>query len=311
MPKSYLSPGIHSQTLEEYLLDRCPNPSLTSSTCRILLTRSPRHAWLAHPRLNLGFEPERREPFDLGQAAHALMLGDERDFEIIDAADWRKKEHKERRNAAYMLGKIPLLAHQFEQVETMVLVGRSQLRAHRDAAGAFIVGKPEQTLIWEQAWSVKQKLWLRCRLDWLPEGDAVFYEYKTTAASAHPGAWRRNLFDQGLDVQAAFYLRGIAAVLDLADARFRFVVQEREPPYALSVLELTPAALDMARRKVDEAIRIWAWCLEHDRWPGYPARVAHIDPPGWHEQRWLEHEDKLQGMVEAGDDEQLTIMGAG
>ena len=306
-----LGAGVHDLSLDAYLADPCPEPSLTRSVAHVLLTRSPRHAWFAHPRLNPNWKREHKTAFDLGAAAHTLML-EEADITVVDAADWRKAEAKAARDKAYAEGKTPLLKDQWENIKAMVDVGRSQLRGFKDPSvkGAFLDGKPEQTIIWQE-----EGLWFRARLDWVPRmingtGGAIFYDYKTARASAHPTAWRRAIYDHGYDIQAALYLRGIAAVYDLSDARFRFVVQEIKPPYALSVIELTPAALGMAQRKVDEAIRLWSWCLEHDEWPGYPPFVMHVDPPVYVEQNWLEHEERRNRALEAGDHE-LTLLGAG
>ncbi len=318
-PAKPLGAGVHDISMDDYLADPCPEPSLNRSIAHVLLTRSPRHAWFAHPRLNPNWEREHKTAFDLGSTAHALMLGDERNFAIIDATDWRKTEHKEARAKAYKDGKIPLLKDQWENVQKMVDAGRSQLHDFKDPSvqGVFRDGKPEQTIIWQE-----ERLWFRVRLDWMPhtisDEDAVFYDYKTAGASAHPTAWRRALYDHGYDIQAALYLRGIASVSawqlpdsrHLHETRFRFVVQEIQPPFALSVIELTPAALGMAQRRIDEAIRLWSWCLERDKWPGYPPFVMHIDPPVYVESAWLEHEERRNRALEAGDHE-LTMLGAG
>jgi len=307
MAHKSLGVGVHDLSLDDYLADPCPEPSLTRSVAHVLLTRSPAHAWFAHPRLNSDWEREHKTAFDLGATAHALMLGDEQTFAIVDAADWRKTEHKKTRDKAYEDGRIPLLKHQLENVVSMVAVGRSQLRGFKDPSvkGAFLEGASERTIIWQE-----EGLWFRARLDWVPLSGEIFYDYKTAGASAHPHAWRRALYDHGYDIQAALYLRGIAAVFGFPDARFRFIVQEIQPPYALSVIELTPAALGMAQRKIDEAIRLWSWCLEHDEWPGYPPFVMHVDPPIYVEQHWLEHEERRNRALEAGDHE-LTMLGAG
>ena len=49
----------------------------------------------------------------------------------------------------------------------------------------------------------------------------------------------------GAPMQAAHYLRG-ARMLGLPHRRFLFVVLEREAPFGVSVVELSPALLEMA-----------------------------------------------------------------
>lgn len=299
-PRRIQKPGVYALTAEEYHADPVAEPSLSSSICKILLERSPRHAWLAHPRLNPHCEPIRKMQFDLGAAAHAVLLEGAAGLAVIEAEDYKTKSAREARDAAYAAGKIPVLARQADEVEAMVWAARRQLAAHSEAREAFdpALGKPEQTLVWREG-----DVWCRARLDWLPAGGNVFFDYKTTGASANPEQWgQRQLFDTGCDIQAAFYRRGIKAALGIEGAHFRFVVQETEPPYALSVVSLTPAALDMADRKVAEAIALWRWCLKRNRWPGYPSRVCYVDPPPWHERRWLEREERALLASDAGED---------
>jgi hypothetical protein len=281
-------PGVYDIDAKTYHADPVIVPSLSSSISKILLEQSPRHAWLAHPRLNPEFEPEQNTKFDLGSAAHAYLLEGFEAFALIDAKNFRPKTAQEARDQAHADGKIPLLAADLATVKAMAGACRSQLARHEEAADAFLFGKPEQTLVWQEG-----EIWCRLRLDWLPAGGNVFYDYKSTGASANPEIWgQRQCFDMAFDVQAAFYRRGIKAVLGIEEAHFRFVVQEQDPPYAVSVIELAPAAINTADRKVAHALDLWRWCLSHDRWPGYPKRVAYVDAPVWAERKWLEREER-------------------
>lgn len=279
-----IKPGLHDIKPDAYHLDVCPKPSLSASIAKLLLEYSPRHAWFAHPRLNPDYEPEESTQFDIGSAAHTLLLRDERALTVIAADSFRTKEAKALRDAARLTGSIPILEKHYDDVRRMADAARVQLAAG-DAKDAFVNGKPEQTLIHEDGGT-----WFRSMLDWLPNEGATFYDYKSTGGSASPELWRRAVFDRGYDVQAAFYRRMIRAVLGIRDPQFAFVIQETSPPYCLSVIGLTPAAVDLAERKVDEAIRIWRWCMERDSWPGYPAHVCYVDAPPWQEARQMERE---------------------
>lgn len=279
-------PGIYEISAEDYHADPCPEPSLSSSIAKIIYNRTPRHAWTAHPRLNPNFEPKSDEKFDIGSAAHSLILGDPKKFEIIAASDWRTKEAKAARDAARAAGKIPLLTEQWDRVNAMVAAGLAQLATHADAKGAFTNGKPEQTLIWQEG-----GIWCRARLDWKPNSGTIFHDYKSTEASANPDAWQRICFHIGFDIQAAFYRRGIRALGLSGNPEFKFVVQETEEPFGLCVIGLMPGAVDLADcKKVEEAIRRWKWCLTNNRWPMYPDRTCYIDAPAWHENEVLARE---------------------
>ena len=71
-----LGPGIHRVASETYHADLLrPEPTLSSSLARVVLNRSPLHAWTAHPRMNPAYEPTERKTFDIGRAAHRAVLG--------------------------------------------------------------------------------------------------------------------------------------------------------------------------------------------------------------------------------------------
>ncbi len=279
-------PGVYDISSEDYHADPCPVPSLSSSLCKILIQETPQHAWTAHPRLNPDFVRKEKTIFDIGNAAHSLMLNDPKKFEIIDAPDWKTKAAKEARDKARGEGKIPMLANRWTQTGEMTSSGLMQLAAHKDAKDAFTDGKPEQTLIWQEG-----KTWFRVRLDWKPNKGVIYDDYKSTT-SAKPASWARIAFNIGHDIQAAFYRRGIRALGLCENPRMRFIVQETSAPYALSVCEfgkqLTEDGeesdpLDLADRRISRALRQWEWCLANDCWPGYSAETTIISAPPWFE----------------------------
>lgn len=269
----------------DYHADPCIAPSLSASIIKPLLYQSPRHAAFYHPKLNPDFVPEDNKRFDTGKAAHALILRDKKDFEIIDAADWRTNAAKEKRDAAYNDKKIPLLTHQWQEINAMVDSAREQLLSH-ECCDAFVLGgASEVTLIWQEG-----DIWCRCRIDYISPDGKFFYDYKTTEATANPDTVDRLFSNMSYDITDAFYRRGISRVLGIEHPVYRFVVQEVEKPNLLSVIGFTPEAQGVADRKVDEAIRIWSECLKNNIWPGYPARTCYIGLPVYAEKAWLERE---------------------
>jgi hypothetical protein len=277
-------PGIYELPAAAYHRDPCPAPSLSSRIAKQLCLASPAHAWQSHPRLNPAAEHENGEHFDIGTAAHALLLEGTSAIAVVDAKDYRTNVAKEARDAAYAAGQTPLLAAKWADVQAMVTCARAQLAEHKDGGAAmFLDGQPEQTLIWQEG-----EVWCRARLDWLRAG--AIDDYKTTPhGSANPDSWTRSLFGMGFDIQAAFYLRGLKAVTGF-DATFRFAVQEPYAPYALSVIGLGPDALTLAEKKVIYALERWQACLDAGEWPGYPRRTCYAALPAWQESWWLERE---------------------
>lgn len=291
-------PGIYHIPATEYHADPVITPSLSSSLSRILLMQSPLHCWHASPRLNPAFEREEKQAFDLGTATHAYFLEGETGFLIVDAQDWRTKAAQVARAEARLAGKVPLLADQWKAVLAMAKAAGPQLDAHEDPPRPLAGGLPEQTLIWQE-----RDIWCRARLDWLHDDRKAVDDYKTTSGTANPDVWTRGpLFGNGFDLQAAFYLRGLAVLFGVA-AIFRFVVQETFAPYALSVIALGPDVLTIAEKKRRHAIEAWRFCMQTDRWPGYPTRTCYAELPPWEEARWLEREaceERPRGMPDDG-----------
>ena len=282
-----LDVGIHDGVRADvYHADPCERPSLSSSIAKILVSKSPAHARIAHPILNPDLEREDATKFDIGTAAHALFLeGDDAIFTMI-ADSWRTNDAKEARDEAREAGKIPLLLKQAGDVRSMVAEARAQIDKHRARPKLFTDGKPEQTLIWKEDNGVI----CRARLDWLRDDRTAVDDYKSTSSSADPAAWSRTLYGMNADVQVAFYMRGVERLTGIRPA-FRFVVQETKEPYALSVVDLSPAALALAEEKVAKAIKVWELCLDRDMWPAYTTDVASIELPTWEELRWLETQE--------------------
>ena len=259
-------------------------PSLSASIASILVTRSPLHAWTAHPKLNPAFVRDEDPKFDVGRVAHAVILEGADIVYVVHADTWRTNDAKEARKYARGIGKVPLLAHQLADVQAMVAAVQPQLDAHNALPALFTDGKPEQTLTWDD-----DGVRCKARLDWLRDDHATIDDLKTTSRSANPDAYSRNLYDVGGDVQAAFYLRGVEKVTGKRP-EFRWVIVETAPPYALSVVSPGPDVLALGAAKVDRALETWKRCLDLNEWPGYPVDVCYADMPPWEESRWLERD---------------------
>lgn len=270
-------PGIYSMTSDEYHRDPCPEPSLSSSIARLILTASPYHAWWAHPKLNPAWEPPDPEPrFDIGTAAHALLLEGEDIAVPVGADTWASKAAKDARDTARAAGKIPMLREQYKRVKAMVGALKERM--------VWSGGLAERVVAWKEG-----DLWFRARLDWLDleRRPAQIIDYKTRgrAGGAHPDAWARALFSEGYDIQEAFYRRAVR-MLAPGEPAFTWVVQECEPPYAATMARLDPQAQELADRKVEEAIKAWRTCLERNVWPAYPPEPVEIAAPAWVTAQW-------------------------
>jgi hypothetical protein len=280
-------PGIHELSADAYHADPCAQPSLSSSIAHLLIESSPAHARVAHPRLNPDYQRVDSDRFDLGNTVHALLLEEcdpEAAVAVIHANDWRTNAAKEQREFARAEGKIPLLTHQLDSVLAMCKSVRRQITQTECDPPLLGVGKPEQTLIWQEG-----DVTCRALVDWLHDDCRAIDDIKTTSASANPDRWTRTLYSIGADVQAAFHLRGLKALTG-KDAEMRYIVVETAPPFALSVVSLAPSALSIAQDKCEWAINRWRECMESGQWPSYPRKVAYAEAPAWAEVQWLEKE---------------------
>jgi len=290
-PFRIASPGIFADiSANDYHADPCPTPSFTQSIAKLLLDHSALHAWHAHPRLNPAFEPDDPTKFDIANAAHTYLLGRGRDLVIVEAEDWRTKIAQETRKAAIAQGKQAVLGGQAERAAKMAAAAHKQLKA-AGFADAFEFGDAEAVIAWREG-----DVWFRSMIDWLDPDRRIVWDLKTTRASAAPHALPSKMADDGWCIQAAMHERGLA-VLDPKNAgrrKHRFVCQECEEPYALTITEISEAAMTMGRKQLDYAVELWSRCMavgtNVEAWPGYPFEIQRPDYPGWAESRWLERE---------------------
>jgi hypothetical protein len=281
-------PGIYTDVpVSDYFEDCCPEPSLTQSIAKILLEKSPLHAWYAHPRLNPDYFPDDNTKYDIGNIAHSIMLGRGKTIVVVpDAEDWRTKAAQQGRAAAAAEGKLAVLGKHYAKAQRMVVAARAQLDL-RGLTKLFIEGDSEVVLVWQEG-----DIWLRQMVDWVSPHRSAIVDLKTTDLSVAPHNLGRMMVTAGWPIQAAMADRGLKALDPLDLRRYLFVVQETESPYCLNVVEMSEGAMTMGAKMLDMAVAIWRHCMANDRWPGYPAEIVTPEYPGWHEQQWLEREVK-------------------
>lgn len=283
-------PGIYSDVAEIlYHADPVVEPSLSSSIAKLMVGRSPRHAWFEHPRLNKSKALEVEAPtkaMDIGTAVHKLVLGEGKAIREIPADDYRGGVAKKLRDEARAAGMVPILSGDFANVKLIAEAARDQL-AGTDLAGIFDAGTPEATGVWRD----EVAGWCRIRLDWLPDaaregGHITVIDLKTTGGSAQSTDWERTAFDMGYDIQDSFYKRGLRVLLpNVRTVTFKFLVLEQEPPFGLSINEFSNQAQAEADMLVELGAKMWAACLARNEWPGYAGETHHIDPPKWRSDR--------------------------
>lgn len=286
-----LNKGIHQIAENIYHADCAPVPSLSNSIAKVLLKQSPLHAFMQHPRLNQNYEGENDKKFDVGTAAHALLLEGKDKMVVCEFNDWRTSTAKEQRDLAYLENKIPVLGHQYQDVYLMAESAKKAIENCEDLGGVTLNdGKSEQTLVWQE-----NANWMRARLDWLHNDHNLILDYKTTDI-LNPESWMRSIVSNGYEMQDSFYRRGIRNITG-KDAKFVFIVQEASAPYACYFVSLPPAYQALGDDKIEEAIKLWSQCMRTSEWPAYTNRIMYPDLKPWQESEWIEK--KMQEPAES------------
>ena len=263
---------------EQYHADRA---SLSVSGAKLLLPPS----CPAKFRWAMDNERKPKKEWDFGHVAHHLVLGKGTEFVVLDpavhglkadgciaekpsaTAKWKAAAAEARKQ-----GRTPISLDDLTRAQAMAL----KVLAHPTACHMFAEGRAEVALYHTDPETGVQ---LRGRLDWLePNGDIADYKTSTTA---NPAELIRKFWTLSYFMQAAWY-RDLAVALEIAEnPGFRFVVQEKEPPFVVTVVEYDDQAIAEGRRLNRQAVRLYADCLERGQWPGYSDDVVPISLPGW------------------------------
>lgn len=259
------APGMYDLPTEAYHRDPVKNGSLSHSGSKKLLI-SPAHfkAWRDG-------DQKSNDTFDLGKAAHAQVLGVGEEIAVVDAADWKTNEAKAARAAAYARGAVPILTKQAEQVAAMA----TRLQAHPLASRLLAPGTVlyEQTIVWHDP---ETGVWCRLMTDAIRAVDSngvrIILDYKTRSSQGVKDL-DRELFNFGYFGQGAWYDEGVRAMEALGalpaavETRFVLVLQEKDPPYAVTCVPLHPHDLAAYADQHRDMRRLYAECVAADRWP--------------------------------------------
>jgi hypothetical protein len=290
------TPGIYALSEDKYHADPAPAPSLSNSVAKILLTQSPLHARLAHPRLNAASGPDYDNKFDIGTAAHMMFLERRSDaIEVVTFHNWTTKAAKEARANARAQGRTPILQSQYDRTLEMVAAADSFL-ATTELAGIRENGFAERTVIW-----LEGPTWCRCRPDLMSQDIRIILDYKTTESS-EPEAFIRQIGRMQYDLQAEWYIRGIRAVKGINPV-FVFLVQEIHRPYACSLVSLSNTYRALGQDKCNRALERWGECVLNNTWPGYSTQIHYAEPPSWAVSEMLEEMDPDEVEADDGVDE--------
>lgn len=268
---------IHEMTAATYHADPCASPSLSSTTARTLLFKSPAHAAREHPKLG-GERSEETTAMSTGTLVHALLSGTNR-IEVEDFPDYKTKAARDWRNAVTATGGIAVLQGAFLEAHAVAHSVRT-----RAAIGIYntpfaATAKHEVTAIWRE-----KNIFCRARYDCLNITDHVadIWDWKTTNDISDRGI-EKSIAKYRYDIQAAFYLRGLESLMPGYRGRtsFIFVFVESSAPYTVRRVVLQPSYLQAANKCVSGAIDTWARCIKANDFPMLAPDTLAVELPAW------------------------------
>lgn len=271
-------PGVYPEIPDDvYHADAaCEEITLSASGAKKLLPPS----CPAMFKWELDNPPAPKRQFDFGHAAHKLVLGVGLDVVVIDAENYRTKAAQKAQKEAHAQGKAPLLRAEWETVQAMA----AALREHPVASAVLRpdAGAPEVSLYWRDTVTSVLR---RARLDWLPHEPTaldrlIVTDYKT-AADADPRGFASAAARYRYHLSAATYIEAVRALELAEDLAFLFIVQSKEPPHLVSVVELDHEALQIGRALNRRAVDTFAACMTTDTWPAWSEDVVRVSLPRW------------------------------
>ena len=280
-----LPEGFHENVAAaDYHADCAPEPSLSSSIAKILVSETPMKAWLAHPRLNPDFKVEDNGKFDLGSSVHDMLASGGKRVRVVPGfADWKKAAAQEQRAELKAQGFTPLLEHQAADVDKINT--RTLTTLHERG---IRLGDQEAVFVAQD-----RGVWLRAMMDSFAPPN--IFDFKLTSINlANDHVVGRHMAEMQYDLRAYFYLRVAELVFPKFAGRLKYswVMIEKDEPFGLRIVECDGTFKEMGRRKFEHAIGVWQRCMATGRWPHLEGLPATVEYPGFAETQWLARETK-------------------
>lgn len=273
-----MTPTIRTDLSDlDYYNDPCVTPSLSQSIAHTLISESPLHAWLRHPRLG-GMPRKPTAEMKKGTLIHSLLLDNGKDLQLCNYPDWRTKKSQEDRAQALTVGKVPVLPKQIEEVLDAVAAIKTQL----DDRGLSLngAGQCEAMVVWEEQTDEGTPVLCRGKLDhWL---SPRITDLKTIQ-QAHPRVIAAHMVKYGYAIQAAAYRSAVAKVHPELAGRvdFVFAFAEIEPPYCVTLARPSGTMRELGERQWRRAVNEWERCLRLGKWPSYTEGIIDVEAPAW------------------------------
>lgn len=218
-----------------------------------------------------------------GAAAHKMVLEPDTffaEYAVSPTVDRRTKAGREQYEAfcAESSGKTIISEGDLTTIRAMA----EKLR-NTPLTKALLQGEHESVFMWTDQ---DTNLMCKTRLDCLTkyEGRLTVVDYKT-AASAKSEAFNQSMFKNGYHMQAFMYTEAVMQAQKLSERPdFVFIVQEKKPPYAVNVIQVTDDVMMAGQDAFRECIGTLKECLDTGYFWGYNGRYNEPNDtflPGW------------------------------
>jgi hypothetical protein len=275
-------PGLYyNLPAKDYHNDPCPLPSLSSGIVRTIAGQSLMHAHLEHPRLG-GKGREATPAMNTGSLVHALLSGNDDEYEIATYDSFRGKAAQEWRAGIEASGKVAALEKDLDAAREIVAAIRDKAARGIDNSPFADHGKSEVSAVWQR----RAGSWCRSRFDRLvidPGGFADIWDWKTTG-DISTDAIERSIINEGYHIQAAVYIAGLEALMpDYAHRiSFMLVFAENKAPFTVRRVCLDKTFLSIGSMIFERSSNAWSHALETGNWEPEAEATIHLEPPAWY-----------------------------
>lgn len=253
-----------------------------------LIAKSPAHFKYAMDNPNSEDTPS----LLFGRAVHKYILEKEdfdKEFAVAPSCDRRTKAGKEQYEAFLIenQGKDVISIDDMEKIKAMSDVIDSIPMARR-----LLQGEHEQSFFWTDA---KTGEMVKCRPDCITKigNTHILVDYKTTD-NAETESFMKSAMRYSYDLQAGMYSEGMKICTD-NDYQFVFVAQEKNPPYAVNILQADKYFMAEGNELFHSLLEIYHECKETGNWYGLMGEDENIGSLSLSGPLLKEYEIKLGG----------------
>jgi len=152
------------------------------------------------------------------------------------------------------------------------------VRLHPIASNLLSDGEAEVSGYWYDPEA--PEILCKLRADWINKSKGIILDFKT-CQDAREHVFKRDAYNLGYHMQAAWYLYGVSQITRREHRDFYFIAVEKNSPYAVAVYKASDEMTTEGLKDCAKALGIYKRCVAGDNWPGYPEEITDLGLPGW------------------------------